>query len=132
MSNPTPPASFWLFVCKALVVNDEIVRFRRALIIRQQGATGAALEGGGDDGWDAIYATRTSLAQTSRAPSFDEPASTGGSDDVSLQSTSLVESKAITALRKRDRVRETPINLDGEAFADYSVFSLGIPKCVTA
>lgn len=85
-------------------MNDEIVRFRRALITRQHGAAEAAARRDRGHGRTAIHANR--IQNLARAPFFDEPARARGGDDVSLQGTSDIESRAIAALRKRDRVRE--------------------------
>lgn len=103
-------------------MNDEIVRFRTALISRQQGAAGAVAGEGRGHGWDVVHASTTSLAQKlARAPFFDEPAWARGGDDVSLQGTSVVESRAIAALRKRDRVREIyHVTLTEAAFFVFS------------
>ena len=97
------------------MLNDGIVRFRRSLIIRQQDAARAAEGGEGGRERDSINSSRPSLA---RAPSFDEPA--GGvaeSKDVSLQ---WVESGAIAALSRRDRVRTQDTSTSIEMPKEYS------------
>jgi len=88
---------------KALVIHDEISRFRRDLHLRQKAST-ANIAGGRSGGWDGMQASTSLMPPLAGAPAFEEPVWTKGGDSVPLQRVSQVGSKAIAALRKRDEV----------------------------
>lgn len=91
---------------QALVINDEVTRFRTALLIQEQvAATTALAPQGRHRRRGSIHdATKCSAQTSGERVAFDHVTDAGRA--IGKDSASMVEARALAVLQRRDRVSE--------------------------